>query len=82
DFIKGVQNEVLFGGSSNYNSKKLCAFRDGSYKPILSDGGKYACKVGLQNDIRFSGTGVPERHRKISLETALRLPERRLSSWK
>ena len=57
-------------------------FRDGSYKPILLNGGKYACKVGLENDIRFSGTGVPERHRKISLGTALRLPERCLSCWK
>jgi hypothetical protein len=62
---------VLFGGRSNYNSKKLCAFRDGGYKPILLNGGKYACKVGLPNDIKFSGTGVPERHHKISSGTAL-----------
>jgi hypothetical protein len=73
---------VLSGGRSNYNNKKLCARRDGSYKPILLNGGKYACKMGLQNDIRFSGTGVPERHHKKSSGTALRLPERRLSCWK
>jgi len=73
-----MQNEVLFGGNSNYNREKSCAFREDSYKPILLNGGKYACKVRLQNEIRISGTGAPERHRKMSLKTALRLPEKLL----
>jgi hypothetical protein len=77
---------VLLGGRNNYNSKKLCAFRDGRYKPILLNGGKYACKVALQNDIKCGGAKVPEKHRKISrkisLETALGLPDKRPSCWK
>lgn len=56
DFIGEYKTRICLG-EKYYNSKKLRAFCGSGDKPILLNGSKYACKVGLQNEINLSGTG-------------------------
>jgi hypothetical protein len=59
DFIGEIQSKVFSKdcwGEKYYNSEKLWTFYGSGYKPILLNGCKYACKVGLQNEIELSGT--------------------------